>query len=515
MSRQEPDRGAVGAAPALDVDAARPAAGDAGLAARTVRGTLWNLLTFAVSKGSLLLTTVVLARMLPPADFGLLALGLLVITYLDVLGDAGVGSAVIYREERSRGDASTAVLVAAGVAFVLAALTFLGAGGLAAVFDEPRLTDVVRVLAVAFFINMLAVVHRRTLERDLLFRRRMVAEVAAAVVKGGSAIALALAGAGVWALVWGQLLGWATSTVLLWVVSTWRFTWRFDARVARELLRYGLPVTLLGLLAAAVRTTDVLVIGQRLDAEALGHYTIAFRLPELLLLQLCFLASQALFPAYTRARGDAERLRAGFRSTLRLMALVTTPVGLGLAVVAPDAVPLLFGGQWGPAVPVTQVLALYGVAYALAFNVGDVYKATGRPGVLNVFAVVRLALLVPSLWLLAPRGLVHVAVVLLVVELAMAVLQLVVASRLMQVALPAVLGEFVPAALSGAALLAASLGARALLPADAGVGLRLPVVVLAGAVAYVGVLCAVSRDTVRRVAALVTGSGAQARQARR
>jgi O-antigen/teichoic acid export membrane protein len=241
--------------------------GDTRLASRAVGGTLWNLLTFALTKGSLLLTTVVLARILAPRDFGLLALGLLVITYLDVLGDAGVGAAVIYRQERGPKDASTAVVIATGTALVLAATTFVGAPGLALLFDEPRLADIVRVLCVAFLVNQLAVVHRRKLEKDLLFRRRMVPEVVAAVVKGGSAIALALGGVGVWSLVWGQLLGAATSTVLLWVVSTWRFRLAFDRQAAREMLRFGVPVTLLGLLAAAIRTSDVVIIGRYLSGR--------------------------------------------------------------------------------------------------------------------------------------------------------------------------------------------------------------------------------------------------------
>ena len=485
--------------------------GDTRLASRAVGGTLWNLLTFALTKGSLLLTTVVLARILAPRDFGLLALGLLVITYLDVLGDAGVGAAVIYRQERGPKDASTAVVIATGTALVLAATTFVGAPGLALLFDEPRLADIVRVLCVAFLVNQLAVVHRRKLEKDLLFRRRMVPEVVAAVMKGGSAIALALGGVGVWSLVWGQLLGAATSTVLLWVVSTWRFRLAFDRQAAREMLRFGVPVTLLGLLAAAIRTSDVVIIGRYLSADQLGHYAIAYRLPELLLLQLCFLMSQALFPAYARARGDADRLRAGFRSTLRLVAIVTTPIGLGLALVAPEVIPLFFGDQWEPSIAVAQVLAVYGLVYTLAFNVGDIYKATGRPGVLNVFALIRLAMLVPLLLALVPRGIVAVAFGLIAVEAFMTVLQLVVAGRLMKVGLLDVLGEFGPAVAAGAALVLATVGARALLPDDGSLVVRLVVSVAVGAAAYTATLFVVSRETVDRVLSLLLGArGVQA-----
>lgn len=477
--------------------------GAAGLAAGTLKGTLWNVATFALSKGSLLVTTIVLARLLPPSDFGLLALGLMVIVYLDVIGDAGVGAAVIYREGNDPKDANTAVVVSTMTSAVLALLCVAAAPGLASVFDEPRLTDVVRVLALAFFVNALAVVQRRKLEKELDFARRMVPELSQALVKGATAVALALAGFGVWSLVWGQVAGAAVGTLLYWVLATWRFRPTLDRQVARDLLRFGLPVTLLSLLAAAIRTLDVAVIGRRLESVDLGYYTIAYRLPELLVLHFCFLASQALFPAYTKARGDAARLRAGFLSTLRMISLITTPIAVGLAVVAPDLVPLLFGDQWEPSVPVTQVLAAYALVYALAFNVGDVYKAIGRPGILNIFSGIKLAVALPLLWFVAPNGLVAVGLALIAVEVAMTVLQLVVAGRVLQVPLPRALAEYVPALLSAAVLALVTLAARATFLDGTPVGVRLPATVVIGAVAYVATVALVSRETVTRIGGLL------------
>jgi hypothetical protein len=160
---------------------------------------------------------------------------------------------------------------------------------------------------------------------------------------------------------------------------------------------------------------------------------------------------------------------------------------------------------------VAQVLAVYGLVYTLAFNVGDIYKATGRPGVLNVFALIRLAMLVPLLLALVPRGIVAVAFGLIAVELLMTVLQLVVAGRLMKVGLLDVLGEFGPAVAAGAALVLATVGARALLPDDGSLVVRLVVSVAVGAAAYTATLFVVSRETVDRVLSLLLGArGVQA-----
>lgn len=490
----------------------RPAAGSLGAGA--VRGALWNGLSFGVGKGLLFVTTVILARLLPPEDFGLLALGLIVIVYLDVVGDLGLGAAVIYRRERDPRDTSTAVILAGASGIVIAALALLCAPLLSAAFGEPRLTAVVQVLTMGFLLRMLGIVQRSKLEKDLDFRRRLVPEVSGNVLKGVVSVGLALAGAGVWSLVWGQVVGVGVTTVLYWVMANWRFSWHFDRQVARELLRFGLPVTVLGGLAALLQTLDVLIIGARLGVDALGLYTIAFRIPELFVLHLCYIISGALFPAYAKVQDDSAQLRSAFRSTLRLVSLVTTPLALGLAVVAPDLVPVLFGDRWLAAVPVMQVLAVYTLLHSLSFNVGDVYKATGRPGVLNKLAVLRLAVTAPVLWLVAPEGILAVAWALAAVAVTMTLLQLVVAGRLMKAPLRGVLGEFVPAAVAGGALLLGTGGLGLLLPEDLGAPARLALTVLVGGVLYVGSLLLVSRSSIDQVVRLLRpAAGDQARRA--
>ena len=480
-----------------------------GLAGGAARGAAWNVLTVGFSKGVLLLTTVVLARILRPEDFGLLALALLVVLYLDVLGDIGVGAAVIYRRESDQESAdrtaSTAVAVAAATGCVLTSLAVLGAPLVSASFDEPRLTGLVQVIALSFLLRMLGVVHRSKLEKELDFARRAVPEISGAVVKGGLSIALAVGGAGVYSLAWGQVAGAGATTCLFWAMARWRFRPAFDTVVARDLLRFGVPITVLGLLTAVISTTDQLIIGARLDAEALGQYSIAYRLPELFVLQVCLLISGALFPAYAMAAADPERLRRGFRSALRLVSIFTVPLGVGLAITAPDLVPVVFGQQWQPAVPVMQLLALGATLRSLTFNVGDVYKAVGRVGVLNRLGLLYLVLLLPTLWLVAPAGIVAVALGVLGLSAAMTVLRFVIASRLMQVPLSGIAADLRPSVTAAAVMGAAVAGARLLLD-DASAGARLTLVVVVGVLVYSGALALFSRATLQQV--LAVGRGA-------
>jgi PST family polysaccharide transporter len=476
-----------------------------GLSGGAARGAAWNALTFGVSKGLLLMTTIVLARVLEPADFGLLALALVVVLYLDVLGDLGVGPAVIYRRETSEAGAgrtaATAVVLAGSTGVLLTVLAVLCAPLVARVFDEPRLTGVVQVIAVSFLLRMLGVVHKSKLAKELQFARSAVPEITGALVKGGVSVGLAVAGAGVYSLAWGQVAGAAVTTCLYWAVSLWRFRPIFDRDVARDLLRFGVPVTLLGGLTAVTATLDQLIIGRQLDAESLGQYAIAYRLPELFVLHFCLLVSGALFPSYAKASDDPERLRRGYRSALRLVSIVTMPVGVGLALTAPDLIPVAFGPQWEPAVPVMQLLALGATLRSLTFNVGDVYKAIGRVGVLNRLAVLYLGLAAPTLWLLASRGIVAVAAGLLALSAVFTVIRFAVASRMMRVPGRAILAELLPAVAATAVMALAVAGVSALLQ-DLTSGARLPLLVVAGAITYAAAVAAVSRSTVRQLSGL-------------
>lgn len=473
-----------------------------GLSGGAARGAAWNALTFGVNKGLLLLTTMVLARVLAPADFGLLALSLVVVLYLDVLGDLGIGPAVIYRRETTEAGAdrtaATAVILAGSTGAVLTVLGELGAPFAARVFDEPRLTGVVQVIALSFLLRMLGVVHKSKLAKELQFARSAVPEIAGAVVKGGLSVGLAVAGAGVYSLAWGQVAGATVTTCLYWAVSQWRFRPVLDRAVARDLLRFGMPVTLLGGLTAVMTTMDQLIIGRQLDAASLGQYAIAYRLPELFVLQFCLLVSSALFPSYVKASAEPERLRRGYRAALRLVSVVTMPVGVGLALTAPDIIPVAFGPQWERAVPVMQLLALAATLRSLTFNVGDIYKAVGRVGVLNRLALLYLAVAAPTLWLLVPSGIAAVAAGLLALSAVFTVIRFAVASRMMRVPGRAIAGELVPAAVASALMALAVTGTGILLDDLPAAG-RLPLLVLAGALSYAAALAVVSRSTVRQI----------------
>lgn len=475
------------------------------LARATVRGVAWLYLAFAVGKGLVFLSTIILARLLVPADFGLLALGLLAIGILDGLRGLGVGAALIYRKEDPERAASIAFMISLAVALVLTAVVLFGAPLVGRFFHEPRLVAVLRVLSASLMLSALASVPEALLRKELAFRRRILPELGKTAVKGLSSVLLALAGLGVWSLVGGQLAGAMTATLLFWRVCRWRPRLTFDRAIARDLLGYGTQIVLVALLGTVLKNVDYLLIGRRLEASQLGYYTIAFRVPDLFIVSLCAVVSQVLFPAFAKLQNDGAALRRGFLTTLRYAVLVTAPLGIGMAIVAPDFVEVFYTSRWAAAIPVMQALAVYSLLQSVSYNAGDVYKAIGRPSILNYFGGVRLAVTVPLLWVAAGNGILWVALGQVAIALVFTVVQLIVVCGLLEIRAGAVLEALRPAAVSGAAMLVATLALGRLLPLPpAG---RLIALTLAGAVVYSGVLWLTHRASIEQAVALFRGRG--------
>lgn len=389
----------------------RPVSGGVG------RQAAWNYLIFALSKSSTLLMMVVLARLLSPSDFGLFALALLMFNLFDYFRDLGVAAALVQNDEKWARLAPTGLTLSTIFGPVISLATVLLAPAIAGVLGDPELTSLVRVLAIGLLISSAAVLPHALLRRRVDFRGRLIPEVTGALVKMAVSISLAVAGAGVWSLVWGQLGAVTVTTVLYWAIARPPARFGLDRRVAASLLRFGMPVTALGLLSFLEFGVPTAVVGRRLGNEDLGLYSLAFRLPELLLLNLCVVIGEVLFSALSRVQGDLQVLASRYLSAVGVVVALTAPLGLGIAVVARDLIVVVYGSRYEAGADVLAVLAVYTVLYSAGFHSGDVYKAIGRPMILTYLSIVSLLVLGPTVWIAAGHSTVAVAAALLCFEM--------------------------------------------------------------------------------------------------
>ncbi len=474
-------------------------------------GVKWQGASFVLGKLSVLLTTLVLARILAPEQFGLVALATVFITYADSFSDLGVAQALVYLP-RDKHVTRAAMTGAAVSGLVLAGGAVLVAPGIAALFREPGVTPLIRLLAVSLLAGALASVPESLMRKELQFRRLTVAAILRSVAVGAVSIGLAIAGLEAAAIVWGTVAG-----AVVYVLATWLLipvrpdvrVWRTSAAATRRVLGYGLPAAGGLLLAKLVFDVDYLIVGRVLGAEALGYYTIAFRIPEMVIINVFYVLSAVTFPLYARARTDPARLRRGYLGSIRIQAAYGMCAGLGLAAVAPVLIPLVVGDAWLPAVGALIPLALYTAFRSLGAGGNDVYKALGRPWISVWISVVRLVVLVPLLLVATRWGIAGVAWGQAVTAIAFAVLMQGVALRVIGLRWSAWLRSASPGILAGLAAGAGAALVVVLLPA--GDAVVLGIALLAGAVAGSAVLHLTAPTLGREVVGMVLGRGKTAR----
>lgn len=313
------------------------------LAQRTVKGIFWAYATFFGGRLLTLVSTAILARVLVPKDFGLIGFALVLLAFIEVARGFGINEALIYITDETMEAANTAFILNIGISLLQTALVFMLAPLSLHFFDDPRIVDVVRVMSLSFILNGLGQTHDALLQKELEFQRRFVPDLLSTILKGVVSIALALLDGGVWSLVIGHLVGNLARTAAKWWVLRWLPTFRFYRHRARELWGYGVHILAFEMLNIALEQADQLLIGTMLGALQLGYYSIAARIPEMIIANFSIVLTRVIFPTFAKMKEDREQLINGFLTTTKYTALVTVPFGFGLASVAPELILVVFG----------------------------------------------------------------------------------------------------------------------------------------------------------------------------
>jgi len=368
---------------------------------KAILGVRWSLLTFGANRAVTLVTTLVLARLLIPADFGVFALALLFVTTFRLLGELGLAQAMVLRQDlddRTRGTILTLML---SISAALAVVVFVIAPFASDLFGEPRLTGPLRALSVTVALFGLAWFYDVALQRELEFRARFVAQIIQATVYAAVALTAAAADAGVWALVAGQLAGMLAWAAALLVGARTLVRPAFDRDIAREVLSVGRGFMAQGGLDFTKENVDYAVVGQVLGSGALGVYSLAYRLSELPYFAVADPVAKVTFPAFTRMRERGEDVSDAFLTTLQLVALVGTPAAILLSGAAEPFTRALLGSKWLDITGPLTVLALWGAVRPIHATTGWLLNSAGRPDLLARVSATTLAAMLPGIVLAA------------------------------------------------------------------------------------------------------------------
>jgi lipopolysaccharide exporter len=367
---------------------------------KIAKGAAWMVGFKVVDRGCGLISTIVLARLLVPADFGVVAMASLLIGALQLLVSFNFDVHLIQNPKAGKDHFDTAwtfnLMFSILVALVLASIANVASN----FYDEPRLEAVIYVLALGYALQGLCnpgpIMFRREMRFDREFRFLLGKRAASLLVT----IPLAFLLKSYWALVIGQLFGTILSVALSYTVSDYRP--RFSLKAKAELLHSSKWLVVGSIFHFLNGRAAELLIAKFGGAQALGIFTISSEISILPTTELSAPINRAAFPGYARAAADVEQLRSSFLNVISTIALFALPAGIGIASIADLMVPVVLGAKWSAAVPLIQILAIFGVIQAIQTNIGYVYLAQGNIRLVTTITaiqcVVLLSFLIPCVW---------------------------------------------------------------------------------------------------------------------
>ncbi|MBD2715312.1 lipopolysaccharide biosynthesis protein [Microvirga sp. STR05] len=467
--------------------------------ASTIRGLRWSMITTVAIAGLQFVYSGIMSRLLTPADFGLMGMAMVVISFGSYFAHMGLEQALIQRSDLQPVHIRATSTVAIGLGIVVTGLMWALAPLATLLFKEPGVVHVLRGMSLTFLLNSLGATSQSLLRRrmafDLLARIEFGAFLAGYGVIG---LGMAWAGWGIWSLVGATLANLLVKAVAAWLCV--RHSLRPPLRWAhyQPLVNFGGAVSVVSLLEYFGSNLDRLSIGRLLGTFTLGLYNRTFFLVQLPLYHFTDSISRVMLPSYSSLQHDIPRLRPLYLTTLSLSAWVMLPMAAGMAVAAEPLVRVVLGPQWGAAVPLLGPLALMVGAHLLTIYSGSLCESLGRLRFKVWLQVGFIAGLSAGLWLAAPYGLRAMVFTVLLAEVLRHLTYQVAIHRYLQIPAAGLWGAYWPA-LCTALVLALVLGTaqNGLARLEAGALLQLLVLMVLGAVALLGQLAMPWNRTVR------------------
>ena len=331
------------------------------LGQKSIQAVFW---VFAAKGGSVLtnfVVTLVLARLLSPDDFGLIAAVIIIFELSMTFVDSGFSAALIREEKISEDDKSTTFIFNLVSSVIIYVLLFFGAPMLSGFFKEPELIPIIRIMGLNVIIGAFAIVHRSVLSQQIDFQTQAKARVLALVVSGGIALVLAYTGFGVWSLVIKFILTALLDTILLWVLVGWQPVRIFSQESFNRLFGFGWKFVFMIFLDKLFRHVFKILIGRLFVSAVLGYYYLAESLRNMVTSSIFQTIHKVTYPVLSKLQNDLIQLKKGYRRILKLCIFVIAPSSVLMILLSSQIITILYGSKWIEASPMLQLLCLAGL----------------------------------------------------------------------------------------------------------------------------------------------------------
>jgi PST family polysaccharide transporter len=449
-----------------------------------VRGVTWSAAQKWGVRLISFLVMLVLARLVLPESFGLVAYASVFTAFVGIFVDQGFSDAIVQFPSLDREHLDTAFWISLLTGTVLSVITFTAAGLIATVFKEPELIPILRWLSPIFILGGLSSVQRSLLRRELAFRSLTLRSLISTLSSGVVAVVMAFLGYGVWSLVAKLMVDAVVGVITLWQVSDWRPSFHISLKHFKDLFKFGINIVGGDFVDFLSVHSDDFLIGYFLGPVALGYYTLAYNLLIVLTDLLVSVPNIVAFPIFSKIQSEPLKLQSAFYQVTQLQSLMAFPIFLGVAVVAPEAVTVLYGIKWAASIPVVEVLMLIGIVRSASYFYSSIFRSSGKPswrfGIYSITATLN----VVGFLLVVKLGIVAVAISYVVVSYTLMPLYFYLIQKLVRVTLKSHLNQYAPALLSSLVMIGVVLVLKHFLGDDIPLTIRLAILVLAGVGAY-------------------------------
>lgn len=366
---------------------------------KAISGASWSLAGRFLQQGSQFVFGIILARLLLPDEYGLVAMAMVFIAVFQVFVDAGFGVAIVQRKRLTNSDLSTVFYLNLGVSILAYIILYFSAGWIAEFYNEPQLIKIIRVLSLLVILIALAIVQNALITREVNFKFRTRMDFTSQVLSSGIAIIMAYHGYGVWALIWKSLINQVLVNLQLWKKNNWFPAWEFSKNSFKYLFSFGSKLLLSGLLNQIYLQIYKLIVGKFYPAAELGFYSRADQFKNLPSHTISNSLLSFLLPVFSKMQDQPERLKKAALKVIKIVMFFNINAMIVMGIVAEPMINVLLGEKWAGVIPYLQLLVLVGVFYPLhAINV-QILTSFGRSDLFLRIEVLKKFIAIPTILL--------------------------------------------------------------------------------------------------------------------
>lgn len=461
---------------------------------KTIKGIAWNGIGNLARQIILITSLIILARLLSPEDFGVYAILMIFVTFMNIFASMGTSQAVIHLESPDKRMLSSIFYfnVMAGV-FLFVALYFL-AWPIASFFENSALIHLLQIIGLSFVITTLSMVQKALIEKEMAFKAVIMIETLALAISSIAGIVSAYYNSGIYSLIVMTLSNSLILTIGLWLVSKWKPSLMFALQDIKTIFGYSMYLTGHSIVNHFARQSDQILVGKFIGSGALGIYSMAYKIMLYPLENISRVIVRVLFPALSEIKDDNARLRSGYLKAISYVAFFTFPLMLGLMVTAENFVLVVFGEKWAGMAILLIILAPVGLIQSIITTTGSIYMAKGSTRLMFKIGTINSAVTLIAFIVGVPFGVVGVAIAYLTANLIMLYPNLNLAWKQIDLKVIQAINELIPffnaAIFMGAVIYALGLF---LYTVEISLWLKLLIQIITGGAIYLGALATFNR----------------------